>query len=226
MSIALKIDDAELCITNVYIPPVNSIGADYLPSIAHLLNGNNHIVLGDFNAHHPSWHSALPNDPRGNSFADEIEASDYVVINEEQHTRITANCNSSPDITIISDGMFERVAWQTAVALSSDHLPIHITVEEQNNFIDAEKRTYINFNKANWEGFAEYIEMKLSQHPIPSDSRSGEKTLRTIITDAAKRYIPAGRRYCRLTLIYRRRSILLIWRYCLVTSWTLRFPLP
>lgn len=127
MSIALKIDDAELRITNVYIPPVNSIGANYRPSIAHLLNGYNHIVLGDFNAHHPSWYSALPSDTPGNSFADEIEASDYVTINEDQ--------------------------------------------QEQNNFIDAEKRTYVNFNKANWEGFADYIEAKLSQHPIPSNSR-------------------------------------------------------
>ncbi|KAI8116095.1 hypothetical protein CVS40_11781 [Lucilia cuprina] len=66
---------------NVYIPPVSSIGASYHPSISHLLQGDNRIILGDFNAHHESWYSQLPNDPRGNSISDQIGESDFAAIN-------------------------------------------------------------------------------------------------------------------------------------------------
>jgi len=85
------------------------------------------------------------------------------------------------------------VEWHTAVRLSSDHVPIHVTVSEPNAFIEAEKRTFINFNKADWPNFTEYIDNRLSNAPSPTDARLDEKVLRQIIVEASKRYIPAGR---------------------------------
>ena len=52
----IKKGDSDIEITNVYNPPVNSIGTHY-PNISHLLQGENRIILGDFNAYHESWYS-------------------------------------------------------------------------------------------------------------------------------------------------------------------------
>ena len=193
MSIAIKAGSNEIRLTNIYIPPVNSIGADYTPSIKHLLQGDDHIILGDFNAHHELWFSRLRNDTRGTSLVDQIEPSDFVIINEDSPTRITNTCSSSPDITLVSSNLFDSVEWRTAIRLSSDHIPIHVTVSEPNAFTEAEKRTYVNFNKADWPKFAEYVDRKLYNTPSPSDARHGEKILRQIIVEAAKKHIPAGR---------------------------------
>ena len=110
MSISIETEEAEIEITNVYNPPVNSIGTHYHPSITHLLQGENRIILGDFNAYHESWYSLLPNDQRGIAIAEQIEESDFATINEPYPTRVTAKCSSSP-------------------GLSSDHIPILVDIE-------------------------------------------------------------------------------------------------
>ena len=45
-------DNTELLITNMYIPPASSCNGRYSPPINHLLTGTDWQVLGDFNAHH------------------------------------------------------------------------------------------------------------------------------------------------------------------------------
>ena len=102
MSISIKTEETEIEIANVYIPPVNSIGKHYHPSITHLLQRENRIILGDFNANHESWYSLLPNDQRGIAIAKQIEESDFATRNEPYSTRVTARCSSSPDLTIVN----------------------------------------------------------------------------------------------------------------------------
>ena len=58
--------------------------------------------------------------------------------------------------------------------------------------VNATKRTYVNFSKANWASFREYLEEEIGRLPEPQDIHIGEKHFRKMMTDAAKRYIPAG----------------------------------
>ena len=51
-------------ISNIYIPPASSWSNGYQSSIEHLLTTPDTLILGDFNAHHPSWYSKLT-DTRG-----------------------------------------------------------------------------------------------------------------------------------------------------------------
>ena len=60
--ISVKAEDTDIEITKVYIPPVNSITTNYHPNISRLLQDDSRIALGDFNAHHESWHSLFSND--------------------------------------------------------------------------------------------------------------------------------------------------------------------
>ena len=57
LTISIAMDNTELLITNVYIPPASSCNGRYSPPIDHLLTGTDSLVLGDFNAHHSLWHS-------------------------------------------------------------------------------------------------------------------------------------------------------------------------
>ena len=58
--------------------------------------------------------------------------------------------------------------------------------------VNAAKRTYVNFFKANWASLREYLEVEIGRLPEPQDIHVGEKHFRKKITDAAKMYIPAG----------------------------------
>jgi hypothetical protein len=51
----------------------------YKANITHLLELDNGIIIGDFNAHHPLWHSNLNPDQRGEDIVDQIDVSNYGV---------------------------------------------------------------------------------------------------------------------------------------------------
>ncbi|XP_053967654.1 uncharacterized protein LOC128869170 [Anastrepha ludens] len=78
------------------------------------------------------------------------------------------------------------------LSLASDLFPIIISIEKPADFVSADHRSYINFNKADWTRFAEFTEDIFSS-PIPTDVRAGERTFRKVITTATARFILAGR---------------------------------
>ncbi|XP_059220579.1 uncharacterized protein LOC131995697 [Stomoxys calcitrans] len=197
MEVAVRSGTAEIEKYNVYIPPVGSCvpinGQAYNPDISGLLSGHNRLVLGDFNAHHTSWHSPLGNDQRGRALAEQIDSSTFCTVNEDAPTRITRRCSSAPDISIASPDLLSDVYWQAVISLGSGHLPIILTIDRPPDFITSERRTFINYKKADWSGFREYTNRRFSELPPPSDVLVAERKFRDIINAAAARFIPAGR---------------------------------
>ena len=63
LTITVTLGDAELIITNVYIPPEISCAGSCLPSLDHLMTTATRI-LRDFNAHYSAWYSSST-DTRG-----------------------------------------------------------------------------------------------------------------------------------------------------------------
>ena len=152
-----------------------------MPDISALLQGNNRLVLGDFNAHHELWFSLLGNDHRGIALAEQIDNSTFCTVNEDGPTRIMDGCHSSPDISIAFRGLINDVIWQPVIALSSDHIP---KIARPPDFIISERRTFLNQRKGNWEEFRAYTNRRLSEQPTP-DVRVAEKIFRNIIRAAA-----------------------------------------
>ena len=95
----------QLYIHNIYIPPRSSCSAGHNASIAHLLcNNEMSLIVGDINAHHSRWHPNTNDDERGEQLADEIDAADYTIFNENEATRLPTNCRStSTDISLASN---------------------------------------------------------------------------------------------------------------------------
>ena len=83
------------------------------------------------------------------------------------------------------------VSWGVDIKLSSDHLPICISlVDDQPN--PGLSRSFTNFCQADWTGYRNEVERLISQLPAPSSCASGEKAFRVAIQTAAKHNIPAG----------------------------------
>ena len=194
LTISIVMDNTELLITNVYIPPASSCNGRYSPQIDHLLTGTDSLVLGDFNAHHSLWHSGTT-DSRGNQLADSISISSFAVLNKDLPTRLPGNANpSSPDVSLASVSLITSSDWQTHTTMSSDHLPILIKLQTTATSSPARHRTYINLKKADWSRYRQEIERKLSSRHLPTDCQKDEKLFRATQLTAASHHIPTGRR--------------------------------
>lgn len=184
---------SEINIINIYIPPTGSCPSGYKASISHLLDLQNSILVGDLNAHHPLWDTRIAQDQRGEDLLDEIDTSNYGIINLDTPTRIVGDTQSSPDLTIVCTPLLPYVSWNTDTKLSSDHLPITLTLERTVVSVESEKRTYINFMKANWEGFTSLTEKYFEKTVLPTSAIKGELTFRSILKKGRQVHIPAGR---------------------------------
>ena len=82
----------QLHIHNIYIPPSSSHSAGHNALNEHLIcNDEMSIIVGDSNAHHSRWDTNTIEDERGEQLADEIDAADYTILNENEATRLPTN---------------------------------------------------------------------------------------------------------------------------------------
>ena len=87
LAIEAVIGNTKLSISNIYIPPASSCSNRYQSSIEHLLTTQDSLILGEFNAHHPSWFSGST-DTRGRKMADSINESDHGILNWDTPTTV------------------------------------------------------------------------------------------------------------------------------------------
>ena len=194
LTISMDMDNTELFITNVYIPPASSCNGCYSPPIDHLLTATDSLVLGDFNAHHSLWHFGTT-DTRGNQLADSISISSFAVLNTDSPTRLPGNSDpSSPDVSLASASLISSSEWQTHTTMSSNHLPILIGLQTTATLSPARHRTYINLKKDDWTRYRKVIERKLGSRHLPTDCQKDEKLFRATLLKDASHHIPTRRR--------------------------------
>ena len=93
-AIKADIGNTKLIISNIYIHPASSCSNGYQSSIEHLMTTLDTLILGDFNAHHPSWYSRTT-DTRGKRMDDSINGSDYGILKCDSPTRVPPNSEPS-----------------------------------------------------------------------------------------------------------------------------------
>ena len=120
----------QLHIHNIYIPPRSSCSAGHNASIAHLLCSNEmSLIVGDINAQLSRWDTNKNEDGRGEQLADDIDAADCTILNDNEATRLPSNGRStSPDTSLASNDIALLTDWSVSTSLASDHLPILITL--------------------------------------------------------------------------------------------------
>ena len=181
-------------IHNIYIPPHSSCSAGHNVSIAHLLSNNEmSLIVGDINAHHSRWDTNTNEDERGEQLADEINAADYTILNENEATRQPTNGRStSPDISLASNDIALLSDWSVSTSLASEHLQILITINSELSTIDGSRRTYINIKKTDWARYSEACDKYLAEAGETRTVEQAEKTFRKALNKASGLFIPAG----------------------------------
>ena len=130
--------------------------------------------------------------------AEEIGSSNLGVLNSEKPTRLPSNGRpTSPDISLASPSLLPVSDWDTHTTFSSDHLPITITISAKIEKSFSERKTFTNFNLADWDSFYalthEEFSKLLTPENEPENVHSAEKQFRKIVNKVSNLCIPAGR---------------------------------
>ena len=129
----------QITIANIYIPPRDTTSTHYKTvdtGIQYITNIPDSVLTGDVNEHSTLWRS-YTDDHRGQLIVDVISYSDHITLNTNTPTRVpntTLQQTSSPDITTVSNILYNRTSWTTQHALSSDHLPIITTINIRHDY--------------------------------------------------------------------------------------------
>ena len=127
-----------------------SADTDIQHCIQYITNIPHSVLTGDVNAHSTLWHS-YTNDHRGQLIADVIRNSDHITLISNTPTRVPNNTlqqTSPPDMTTVSNTLYNRTSWTTQHALSSDHLPIITTINIRQEYrLQQNRRTVTNYKK-------------------------------------------------------------------------------
>ena len=125
-SITIKLNNKPLTITNVYIPPATTIDATSLQNM--IISSQQHIVLGDFNAHHHHWNSQFISS-RGKIVFNWLTTNQLETMNiSPTHYNRTSNKYSCLDLTITQTKYLTNWHWSTLTDLyGSDHFPIMVS---------------------------------------------------------------------------------------------------
>ena len=99
------------------------------------------------------------------------------VINEDVPTRVTATASTAPDLSLATARLIPTCTWSAECTLSSDHLPLLITLSSAIKKVRSEKRTYINFKKADWVGFENLTEELFATAPSTNNVHKTKKLL-------------------------------------------------
>ena len=192
-----------ITIANICIPPRDSTSTHYKTAdtdiqhcIQYITNITHSVFTGDVNAHSTLWHSST-DDHRGQLITYIISNLDHITLNTNTPTRVpntTLQQTCSPDITTVSNPLYNRTSWTTQHALSSDHVPLITTINILHEYrLQQNRRTFTNYKKADWTQFTEDTESAFAQTTIPTNIHTANRMLTNIKLMADNRNIPMGK---------------------------------
>ena len=189
-----------ITIANIYIPPRDTTFTHYKTAdtdiqhcIQYITNIPHSVLTGDVNAHSTLWHSYTDNH-KGQLITDVISNSVHITLITNTSTRgpnTTLQQTLSPDITTLSNTLYNRTSWTTQHALSSDHLPTITTINIRHDYrLQQNRRTFTKYKKADWAQFTEDTESTFTQATIPANMHTANRIFTNIILMADKHNIP------------------------------------
>ena len=101
--------------------------------------------------------------------------------------------HSSPDISFSPSSLALSCSWEVLQDLSSDHLPILLSIPLSPVLRSNERPPSFNFQKARWDGFASYFDSHCPSAEEYSSLSSAAALFTSLTLNAAKSSIPFGR---------------------------------
>ena len=129
--------------------------------------------------------------------------SDHITLNTNTPTRVpntTLQQASSPDITTVSNTLYNRTSWTTQHALSSDHLPIITTINIRHDYRLQQTDGPLPTTRKQTGHNLQKTESAFAQTTIPTNIHTANRIITNIILMADKQNIPKGKIHsnCRL----------------------------
>ncbi|KAA0194459.1 hypothetical protein HAZT_HAZT011737 [Hyalella azteca] len=139
---------------------------------------------------HTVSYSPIPSDHLfpGNATA-ELQGISISIDGAQLHLLTSQGAPSSPDLTLISPHLALDAVWTPLARLSSDHLPISISLNSMNSPNNRPSRTYINLRRSHYDGYAADTETAFGAAVPPSSCSQGEVFFRGVLTSAARRQV-------------------------------------
>ena len=185
---------------NLYSPPIRNSPFDSRTRTFYsdiLPNSPDTFILGDFNAHYPSWDRLIPPNPLGNDLFCWIASSGLEILNDPASPTLlhhSTGSRSSPDILLAPASLAPYCEWRTLHGLGSDHLPIEIVlplfpVRQPNT-----RPPKFNYNKTSWDIYQFYIAEHLPSLDFDAlNIHQAAHSSSLFLVEAAKASIPFGR---------------------------------
>ena len=171
-----------------YYNPIGTKDFSWVSSIP-----ENWIIVGDFNAHHPLWESncLYSNTTVGQIFQD----SNICILNNGSATRLASGPhqkNTTPDLTFVSPNLTALTDWEVIPdPMTSDHLPIQITVQLSPTIFQTINSPKFNFEKANWEKYQQILtSCQIDFNDFHDNIDALNDKITDFILNAAKQSIP------------------------------------
>ena len=130
------------------------------------------------------------NDARGDLIADKVDNTNFIVLNDP-NVATRPSSFSSPDIAFALTNIAVKLNRSVASTLNSDHIPTTILFDDDIPPCQLAK-SFVNFHKANWQGFKRDTEAQFASTPLPSSCAQGEKIWRRILQKVSARNVPSG----------------------------------
>ena len=185
---------------NLYSPPIRSTPSDsrtrtFYPDI--LLNSPDTFLLGDFNAHHPTWDRLIPPNPLGNDLFCWITSSGLEILNDPASPtplHHSTGSRSSPHISLAPASLAPHCEWRTLPGLGSDHLPIEIVISLSPVPHPNTRIPKFNYKKASWDVYQSYIAEHLPSRDVDAlNIHQAARSFYLFLVEAAKASILFGR---------------------------------
>ena len=193
LTITAKLGNTDLINTNVYIPPANSCTGGYNPYLNSSDDEDGRSRTGRLQCS-PLIVTKSSTESRGTMLESMVSGSNSGILNWESPTRLPGNANpSSPDVSIASAFLITSTNWQTKTNLSSDHLPILISLQMDVTINPIQHRSSINLQRENYYRYSREIADKLSEKGFQTNCQKGGNIVHAIILKASSHQIPSGR---------------------------------
>ena len=193
--------DHGLDLLNIYRPPIHPDETDdrtdhFDPNL--LPSGDNTIVAGDLNAHHPLWDSGCDEaDAIGERIATWLDRVGWTSLNDGRptFTSYRSGSQTAPDVALCSPAMARRCAWDIGPDLGSDHLPMLLRVRTGGAPPARIRKSRWSFKKAAWTAFRDECEAAfLEAGPEHESVQELATRFHEVLRRAGIHHVPRGAR--------------------------------
>ena len=155
------------------------------------------FILGDFNAHHPTWDRLIFPNPLGNDLFRWITTSGLEILNDPASPTLlhhSTGSRSSPNISLAPASLDPHCEWRTLPGLSSDHLPIEIVLPLTPVRHPNTRLPQFNYKKACWDVYLSHIVEHLPSLDVDVlNIHQAARSFSLFLVQAAKASILFGR---------------------------------